>query len=304
VTQTASTLIHLSYEGPRGRVRATIDRVGASLNDAAVGELAIVPQWAPGSHRPFSAGVTLAPWPNRIRDGKWEWQGTSYQLALSEPDRQTALHGLVTDAVWDVSSVSDSEVALETTINPAEGYPFTLSVVVTYTLGENGLRCEIELENRGGTDAPVALGAHPFVCVGDAPVRSLTLSSPLSTRVLVDERLLPIGHESVEGSRWDFRNGKGLKDVEFDTAFRLGGEAPFVTRLAAENGDAVELWQGSECGWIQFFLTDSFPSPTGPVSALAVEPMTAPADAFNSGEGLKVLAPGERWGTTWGIRRV
>jgi len=35
-----------------------------------------------------------------------------------------------------------------------------------------------------------------------------------------------------------------------------------------------------------------------------VEPMTAPADAFNSGEGLKVLAPGERWGTTWGIRRV
>jgi len=304
VTQTASTLIHLSYEGAHGRVRATIDRVGASLNDAAADELAIVPQWAAGSPRPFSAGVTLAPWPNRIRDGKWQWRGASYQLAISEPDRQTALHGLVTDAVWDVSSRSDSAVSLETNIDRSEGYPFTLSVRVTYALDEQGIRCEVEVENRGDSDAPVALGAHPFVCVGDAPVRSLTLSSPLATRVLVDERLLPTGEESVEGSHWDFSGGKGLEDVEFDTAFRLGGEAPFVTRLEAKNGDAVELWQEPECGWIQFFLTDSFPSPTGPISALAAEPMTAPADAFNSGEGLRVLSPGERWGTTWGIRRA
>ena len=304
MTHTDSTLIHLSLEGPRGRVRATIDRVGASLNDAAVGDLAVVPQWAADSPRPFSAGVTLAPWPNRIRDGKWEWQGTSYQLAISESERQTALHGLVTDSVWEVSSVSNAEVTLETTIDQAEGYPFTLSVRVTYALGERGIRCEVELENLGESDAPVALGAHPFVCVGDTPVRSLTLSSPLSSRVIVDERLLPIGEESVEGSGWDFSGGKGLEDVEFDTAFRLGGEAPFVTRLEAANGHAVELWQEAECGWIQFFLTDSFPSPAGPVSALAVEPMTAPADAFNSGEDLRVLSPGERWGATWGIRRV
>jgi aldose 1-epimerase len=210
----------------------------------------------------------------------------------------------VTDAVWNAVATSESEVTLETLIDRSAGYPFTLAVTMRYSLTDDGINCEVVVSNRSNHDAPVALGAHPFVCVGDEPIRSVTLSSPVARRVLVDERLLPVGSEPVDGSPWDFRHGRGLHDIELDTAFRLGGEAPFVTRLESTNGQAVELWQGPECGWIQFFLTDSFPSPTGPMSAIAIEPMTAPADAFNSGEGLRALNPDERWGTTWGIRLV
>lgn len=281
---------------------ATIDQVGASLNSARVGDVAIVPEWADGVTRPFSSGVTLAPWPNRVRDGLWEWQGQQLQLAITEPARNTALHGLVTETVWEVASRSDDAVTLTTSIDPSPGYPFELALSLTYSLTPDGITCDTSVSNVGQIDAPVALGTHPFVCVGSEGIRTMALTSPVAERVAVDDRLLPIGMEAVEGTSFDFSQGVPISDLELDTAFRLGGEAPFVTSLHSPSGQRVEVWQSSECEWIQFFITDSFPGPTGPQGAIAIEPMTAPPDALRSGTSLKVLAPGETWSISWGVR--
>ena len=302
MTEHDATTISLSLDGPRGVVRATVDRVGASLNSADVGGEAVVPEWEPASPRPFSAGVTLAPWPNRIRDGKWQWQGKELQLEISEPGRQTALHGLVSDTSWDVVEHDESSVTLSTTLDPAPGYPFTLEMAVTYRLHGDGVDCTMGIRNVGDARAPVAIGFHPFLCLGDRAVRSLTLDSPVAKVVAVDERLLPIGLEDSSHTRHNPAVGVRLHDAEFDTGFQLEGSGEHVTRLSAADGASVELWQSSELGWIQFFLTDDFPGLRGSHSALAVEPMSAPADAFNSGTDVWQLEPDEEAQASWGIR--
>jgi aldose 1-epimerase len=302
VTEHAPTTISLSLDGPRGMVRATIDRVGASLNSAEVAGEAVVPGWKSDTSRPFCAGVTLAPWPNRIRDGKWPWQGKELQLEITEPGRQTALHGLVSDTPWEVVEQREATVTLSTRVDRAPGYPFTLEMAVTYRLNDEGVGCTIDIRNVGDALAPVAIGFHPFLCLGDRPVRSLTLDSPVEKVVVVDERLLPIGLEDVSQSTHNPAEGTPLHDTQFDTGFQLEGSSEHVTRLFADDGASVELWQSPELGWMQFFLTDDFPGPHGAHSALAVEPMSAPADAFNSGIDVWHLEPGEAAQASWGIR--
>lgn len=302
MTEHAPTTISLAFAGPRGMVRANIDRVGASLNSAEVAGEAVVPGWKSDTPRPFCAGVTLAPWPNRIRDGKWPWQGRELQLEISEPGRQTALHGLVSDTLWDVVEHDESSVTLSTTVDPTAGYPFSLEMAVTYRLNDEGVDCTIDIRNVGDALAPVAIGFHPFLCLGDRPVRSLTLDSPVEKVVAVDERLLPIGLEDSSHARHNPAGGVMLHDAQFDTGFQLEGSGKHVTRLTADDGASVQLWQSPELGWIQFFLTDDFPGPHGFHSALAVEPMSAPADAFNSGIDVWHLEPGEAAQASWGIR--
>ena len=62
---------------------------------------------------------------------------------------------------------------------------------------------------------------------------------------------------------------------------------------------AVELWQDAQHRWLMVYTADNR---TPARTAIAIEPMTAAVDAFNSGEGLIVLAPGETFTGTWGIR--
>ena len=62
----------------------------------------------------------------------------------------------------------------------------------------------------------------------------------------------------------------------------------------------MSLWQDASCGYVHVFVTTEFP---GRTKAVAIEPMTGPANAFNSGEGLRWLECGESVGApTWGIR--
>jgi aldose 1-epimerase len=58
--------------------------------------------------------------------------------------------------------------------------------------------------------------------------------------------------------------------------------------------------------YVHVFTPPEFPGAAAdgrsPGQAVAIEPMTAPADAFNSGAGLRWLESGESWTVRWGIR--
>lgn len=243
----------------------------------------------------------MAPWPNRIRDGRWAQDGERHELAITDQARNNAIHGLVAHSAFQVRDQSESSVTLQHAIAPIAGYPFSLSFTVSYLLKNQGVECSMSLLNLGSTKAPVALGAHPYLTIGDAPIRSLTIEAPVVSRLITDDQMIPVGEEVISGSGVDISFPVSLKNLELDTGFRLGGEAPYTTTIAAHNGKKVSLWQSKEFGWLQVFVTDVFPGPDGPTSALAIEPMTAPANAFNSGTDLKWLQPGESWGGQWGI---
>jgi aldose 1-epimerase len=301
-SMTAQDLIDLSRGGFRGEVTAVINPVGASLEGLEVDSLALIQRFAPGVPRPFYAGVTLAPWPNRIANGQWEWEGETFQLAITDPDRGAALHGFVSDREFSIRSSTNSSLELVCSLEEQPGYPFALEVSVRYDLTDSGIRCTASASNTGSRPAPVALGGHPFVCVGDEPVRSLTLVSPVNREVVVDSRLLPVGVSAVDQ---DSPEGKvfTLASASLDTTFGMSGPGPWRTILESAGGGRVVVWQDSTLPWLQLFTTDQFPGPQGAVSALAIEPMSAPPHAFVTGEDIRVVAPGEGMSVAWGIDR-
>jgi len=107
--------------------------------------------------------------------------------------------------------------------------------------------------------------------------------------------------QDVEGTEYDFRGGRLLKDVDLDTAFgglttADDGLHHFV--LGHEDQQLV-VWTGPDFHWAQVFTPDDL---VGRGRAVAIEPMTCPADALNTGTNLITLEPATSWSGSWGIR--
>lgn len=285
----------------RGDVAAEITQVGASLRHLAVGGVDIVPPYPADEPTPMASGVVLVPWPNRIRDGVWQDGDVTRALAITEPKLRNASHGLLRFTAYDVVEQSESSLTLRGTIVPQTGYPYLVETTVTYALTDAGIEVTHTLTNHSATPAPVALGTHPYVTIGGVDPRELVLHIPAETYFETDDRMLPIGEQPVSGGT-DLRAGRRLGDVELDTGFatlRRDADGLARTTLTAPDGRTVTVWQGEGFDYVQAFTTDRYP---GQPLVVAVEPMTAPAEAFNSGRGLRHLAPGELWELHWGIR--
>lgn len=284
----------------RGDAAAQIAQVGASLRHLTIGGVDLVPPYPDADPTPLCSGVVLAPWPNRIRDGVWQDGETTRALAITEPRLRNASHGLLRFTAYEIAAQSPESVTLTAAVVPQTGYPYLVETTVTYTLTDAGIDALHTLTNRSDAPAPVALGAHPFVTIGDADPRELVLGLPAETYFETDERLLPVGESPVSGGT-DLREGRRLGDLELDTGFatlRRDGDGIARSTLTAPDGRRLTLWQGEGFDYIQVFTTDRYP---GQSLAVAVEPMTAPAEAFNSGRGVRRLASGETWTLRWGI---
>ncbi|KRF33569.1 aldose 1-epimerase family protein [Yonghaparkia sp. Soil809] len=296
---------HLRHDGAHGTVEATITEVAAALRLLSVDGHALVQGFPRESTPPFGHGIVLAPWPNRVRDGRWVHEGTALQLDITEVERSNAIHGLLRNTPYRVVEKWDDSVTLGAAIVPQHGWPFHLWTTVQYALTGNGIRVTHSATNIGTHAAPIAFGAHPFLAVGDHPVDELTITARTVEHVIVDDRLNPDGLEPVAGTLFDLSDGVAVKDARFDDAWRVepDGDGIIRTVLSAPDGTETELWQGREWEWLQVFVTRIFPGAHGQQTGIAVEPMTAPADALNSGIGLRWLQPGESWSGSWGICR-
>lgn len=285
----------------RGDVTAQIAQVGASLRHLTVGGVEIVPPYPADQPTPSCSGVVLAPWPNRIRDGVWQDGEIERALSISEPKFRNASHGLLRFTAYEIAEHTDDSVTLAAAIVPQTGYPYLVATSVTYTLTDAGIDVTHALTNHSPDPAPVALGTHPFFVVDGVDAHDLELRVPAETYFETDDRMLPVG-ESPVSSGTDLREGRRLGDVQLDTGYaNLHRDADGFVRstLTAPDGRTVTLQQGPGFDYVQAFTTDRYP---GQPLALAIEPMTAPAEAFNSGRGLRRLAAGESWTLEWGIR--
>jgi aldose 1-epimerase len=249
-------------------------------------------------------GQLLMPWPNRIRDGRYERGGTTYQLALTEPSRSNASHGLVRWVSWSLAAQHPDRVELSYFLPAQTGYPWALDLRVTYEVGASGLRVTQAATNLADTEAPYASGAHPYLLAGVGPCDRWELGLPAATRLLTDEeRLLPTGREDVTGTEWDFRTPRAVGGTVLNHAFTDldRDDRGVATTTLVGHGGAVALWVDEHHRWLQVYTGDDTGTPR---ASVAVEPMTAPPDAFRSGEDLVLLGPGQSFAATWGIRAV
>lgn len=253
-----------------------------------------------------AAGQVLAPWPNRIRDGYYQFDGVWYQLSLSEPEKHNAIHGLVQWLPWRLVEHTGSAVTCECTVPAQPGYPWTLLLRSVYALDDTGLAVRHEATNLADSTAPFGLAVHPYLRLPDVPVHDLRLQVPARSRLLTDSRLLPIGAAKTDSTEWDFTAARRIGDMVVDTAFgsvvadEQGGSA---VSLTGPDGDGVRLWADGAFRWWQVFTADTLPSPRRRRS-VAVEPMTCPPDAFRSGRDVTALEPGDTWQASWHLSRM
>jgi aldose 1-epimerase len=291
------------YRISRGVEHATIVEVGAAVREYRVGEREAFQSYPEHDVSWAFHGAVLLPWPNRVRGGLYAFDGGSYQLALTEPLRHNALHGLAAWQPWSLLDQSSESVALQGRIFPSPGYPFQLDTVVRYTLGEHGLDVATTSANVGDLACPYAIGFHPYGSAGGA-LDKCTLSIDASRRLVLDEGLIPVGSEPVAGTQYDFRSGRSLAGRFLDDCFTdvvPDSSGRSWARLASPDGQVLEMWADAHFGFWQVYSGDALPKALARRS-LAIEPMTAAPNAFQSGDGLLRLEPGESITTQWGAR--
>ena len=305
----------LRREGPGGVVTATVTELAASLRSLRVDGVALAQEYPDHLPPPGGAGIVLVPWPNRVAGAKWELDGEEQLLDVTEPSTGNASHGLLRNTGYAVVDRSEAAVTLSATVFPQHGYPFHLATSVRYALRDDGLTVTHMLVNRSAASptgstatpaAPVAVGAHPYLRVGETPVEELVVTVSGETYLEVDGKQIPVTARPTAGTAFDLRHGARVGDVRLDTAYTdlQAIDGAYRHRLHAPGGDSTELWTDQAFNYVHVYMRPGFPGSTGPTLALAVEPMTAPANALNSGAGLRWLAPGESWSVSWGLRRM
>ncbi|WP_193614522.1 aldose 1-epimerase family protein [Nocardioides lijunqiniae] len=298
------------FEIEGGGYRAVVTESGGALRELTYGARALVDGFAEDEMSAGGRGQLLMPWPNRIRDGRYEFGGTEHQLALTEPKRHNASHGLARWVAWTLEEHTPHSVSLQYRLMAQTGYPWTLDLHVVYDLSADGLTVTQTATNMSPAPAPYACGAHPYLTVGPGPVDTWELTLPASTRSITDDRLLPVGREDVDGTPYDFRVPRPLGSTVLNNTFTDlarddDGTATTVLRDPA-TGHAVALWVDEHVPWLLLYSADDVAATAR--RSLAVEPMTADADAFRSGQDLVTLEPtgdvGDELSVSWGIRAV
>lgn len=272
---------------------AEIDPRGATLTRLTRDGLDVV---APAPNEEWGRrgyfGHLLAPWPNRLGDGRYEFGGTEHQLAITEPARQTALHGLVNLLEWSTPERADDAVTFALALQPQPGYPFALDLRARFALNDAGLQVTIEAVNAGSTDAPYGVGFHPYLTVGRR-IDACVLTLPAASRLESDDRGLPTGSTLVARTPYDFRAGRLIADTAIDDCFGDLIEFAGQTRVALidpDSGRSASVTVAEPYRWLQVFTGDGLG--LGARESIAVEPMTCPPNAFRTLVDLAVIPSG------------
>jgi aldose 1-epimerase len=292
------------FEISAGEFTATITELGAGLRAFSRSGQPLIRTYAPDELPPAGAGQLLAPWPNRIDHGRYSADGASYQLDISEPARDNAIHGLTRWATWRVTAQDADYIELGLDLLGRTGYPFALDLRAAYRLdAETGLDVTVAARNAGSRPAPFGTGAHPYFVAGDGLVDDWQLELPAARWQPADDRGIPAGEpQDVTESEFDFRAGRRIGGTVLDhalTSLATDADGRAWVRLAGPSAQIVmQLDPGYR--WLQVFTGDPLGSDARR-RALAIEPMTCPPNAFVTGIDLATIEPGARVTYRWGV---
>lgn len=286
-----------------GETRATVVEVSGGLRALTVGDLAVLDGFPVDRMADGARGQLLMPWPNRLAGGLYEFDGEVYQLALTEPSQHDALHGLVRWVNWEAVDRSDDAVTMTYRLHPQPGYPFTLDLAATYRVSGDGLHVALHAQNVGDERAPFGAGQHPYFRCGTATIDEALLTLPASSVYRYDPAQIPLARLPVDGTKYDFRRERRVGEVRIDMDYfdlARGEDGLARATLRAPDGPTVEFWMDGGFRHITVFTGDTL-TPARRRQGLTLEPMTCGPNAFNTGQDLIVLAPGERWEGSWGV---
>jgi galactose mutarotase-like enzyme len=289
-----------------GRQEVIVCEVGATLRTYSVREHPVVDGFAVDEWSHSGRGQILAPWPNRLADGRYEFNGVRAQAALDEPERRNAIHGLVRWMPWTLQTRHQNQLALRLHLHPTPGYPFSLLLDVEYHLGRDGLTVTTTARSFEEGPIPFGLGFHPYLTAGPETVDGAILRVPAHHTLDLDDRGLPTGALTpVAGTERDFITARFLGPLALDTAYTTLDREPDGTARAtidAPGGaSGATLWVDEAFPYLMVYTGDTLPEQQRRRRAVAIEPMTCPPNALRTGKDVIDLQPGRDWTARWGI---
>jgi aldose 1-epimerase len=229
--------------------------------------------------RPTSYGIpVLFPFPNRIRDGRFTFEGAEYQV---NPPR----HGFVRDKVWEVidQDTSEDEGAWIRSRFDARDYPeailsqfpFPFTVEMTHRLRDGKLSIHLTATNTGERAMPMGFGLHPYF---RRPAHG-TIQVPAHNRWELTDSL-PTGKVLELDEAYDLRQPHDLAGLVLDDIYRgLSETEPGVTQCRLTDSDrrteTVVEFSASQFPFVVVY------TPPALRQAICIEPNTCPTDAFN-----------------------
>ena len=288
------------FEIAFGDQRVVVVEVGGGLRTYTVGGRDVIDGYGADEMATAGRGQLLIPWPNRLEDGSYEFDGAAHQVPLNEPARSNAIHGLVRWASWQAREREPHRIVLTHALHPQPGYPFSLELTTEYELSASGLEVRTTATNVGTTTCPYGSGAHPYLRVGTETIDDVLLRVPARTALRSDDRGIPVGTVPVDGTELDFRDARPIGATKLDHCFtELERDEAGLAHVELSAGDTrLALWADVAHPYVMVFTGDL---PAVNRRGLAVEPMTCPPNAFRSGESLVTLEPGDSHTATWGL---
>jgi aldose 1-epimerase len=295
------------FEISHGDQRAVLVEVGGGVRSYTVADRDVLEPYDEHAMCDGGHGTPLIPWPNRLADGAYTWDGITHQVPITEVAKHNAIHGLLRWHNWRAVARAGDRVRLGIRLHPMPGYPFLLDVAVDYRLDAAGLTVTTSATNLGASAAPFACGQHPYLSPGGAGVDEGTLQLDAAAWIDTDNpRQLPTGVLPVAGSDRDFRKPRRLGAQQLDTAFTdlaRDADGRAAARLTGADGRTVECWVDRSYPILQIFTGDTL-APHRRRRGLGCEPMSAPPNALATGQGVLRLAPGATSTHTWGVRLI
>ena len=267
---------------------AVISPQASAISELLLNGVAVIPKFKLPSPRAVIFGSVLAPWPNRLADGEYQHAGFEYSFDNLDSQNNKS-HGLLLDEQLQVRSHTETSLTLGYLFGSDPNYPFQIDLEISYELLETSLRVTATAKNSGPT-APFAIGFHPYLLTAD----SFKLTAAFSHVVRNDERMLPSSIEPIAGLELD-QDAVELKTLDncFYGADSVRVQSPsgsFEVR-SLENLPYFMLYRPKQ----KFFDLGE---------AIAIEPMSAPANVFSTDPGSVQLAKGETKRFSFEIRTL
>lgn len=259
---------------------ATLSQTGAALTQLSYRGEQFCPERSEETLVSSYHGSVIAPWPNRIRDGKYRFDGKEYSLPINETAGANALHGFSANKRWELEEKASDSAVFGLELEPTEGYPWSLSLRAQYLVSGEGLR--LLFSATGSKHQPFGWAFHPYLTLPDTKPDSWNLTHSANSVMLVDPaRLLPVALAKVEDSDLDFRAGTSPEIPGLDHAFTdlMFDSQGFTSVQLESERHRIEMSFDANSPWLQLH----YPNPLlTSVPSLVVEPMSLEPDAFNS----------------------
>jgi aldose 1-epimerase len=299
----------------RKNLRAVVTEVGATLRSFTIDGVEIVWGFPEDEQSTAGRGQVLAPFPNRLEDGTYQFEGVDCVAPLDEPERNNAIHGLVRWLAWKGVQQGPDAATFSCVLVPQPAYPFFVSIEISYQLNDDGFVVTTKATNLDDIRVPFGLGFHPYFAPFGRVIDECSLFLPARRHLVLDHRLLVVGEESVVGAPklqgagaregqvlFETMRGVALDDCFFDLERDAKGCWHAWISPCGPLGQEFEVWADQTFKYIMCFTSDALIG-ANYRHAVAIEPMTCPPNALRSGTDLIVLDPGASFVGTWGIAR-